>query len=143
MRLSLSQLKNSLLGWSIVVVEDDAASRDVMIRTLQHVGATVHATVNGRAGYELVREVHPHLVITDLAMPELNGWDLFRMLRADHLTTHIPLIMVSADFSAHTNDSTSESPVLAYLHKPISPAQFVVEILKSLHIDTGLQVAVS
>lgn len=135
--MRLSDFKNSLLGWSFVVVEDNAASRDIMQRTLERTGAKVQVASNGRSGYELARAVHPHVVITDLDMPEFNGWDLLQMMRTNHLTAHIPVIMVSADFSVHSCDCLEQSQVLAQLSKPIFPAQFVYEILSVLHIDAS------
>lgn len=60
------------------------------------------------------------------------------MLRDNHLTAHIPIIMISADFTAHNPDALKNLTVLTYLYKPISPAYFVLEILKALHIDTSL-----
>jgi len=139
--MRLSDFKDMLVGWSFVVVEDDSASRDIMKRTLERTGASVHVAANGRSGYELVRAVHPHVVITDLDMPEFNGWDLFQMMRANHLTAHIPIIMVSADFSVHSCECLGQTPqVLAQLSKPIFPAQFVSDILSALHIDRGAAV---
>lgn len=135
--MRLSDFKDSLLGWSFVVVEDDFASRDIMKRTLERTGATVHVASNGRSGYEQVRATHPHVVITDLDMPDLNGCDLFQMMRANHLTAHIPIIMVSADFSVRSCDCLSRTQVLAQLSKPIFPVQFVSDILSVLHIDMG------
>ncbi len=135
--MRLSDFKDSLVGWSFVVVEDDSASRDIMKRTLERVGATVDVASNGYSGYELVRAVHPHAVVTDLDMPLSNGCDLLKMMHANHLTAHIPVIMVSADFSVHSRDCSRQAQVLALLSKPIFPAQFVGDILKALHIDIG------
>lgn len=80
---------------SLVVIEDDPVLRGYMEKELaEHYN--VYVSANGKEGIELVQQVYPSVVVTDLIMPEANGFEVCEALRLDISTSHIPIIILSA-----------------------------------------------
>lgn len=84
----------------ILVVEDNLDSRELMHLHLSTEGFSVVIATNGREGLYMANAEHPDLIITDIEMPELNGLDLVKELRAQPETRNIPIIVLSALGSA-------------------------------------------
>jgi CheY-like chemotaxis protein len=86
----------------ILLVEDNEPSRDALGRRLQRRGYDVVPAVDGQQAVLTAREVHPDLILMDLGLPVMDGWEATRLLKADALTNRIPIIVLSAH--AMTND---------------------------------------
>lgn len=86
----------------ILLVEDNEPSRDALGRRLQRRGYDVVLAVDGQAAVSTAREVKPDLVLMDLGLPVIDGWEATRQLKADASTQRIPIIVLSAH--AMTND---------------------------------------
>ena len=89
-------------GTTLMIVEDNEASRDALARRLERHGYRVLLAVDGRQGVSAARTQLPDLILMDLGLPVLDGWDATRQLKADARTRHIPIIVLSAH--AMTND---------------------------------------
>ncbi len=89
-------------GTTLLIVEDNEASRDALARRLERHGYRVLLAVDGRQGVSAARAQLPDLILMDLGLPVLDGWDATRQLKADARTRHIPIIVLSAH--AMTND---------------------------------------
>ena len=87
---------------TLLVVEDNEASREVLTRRLERNGYRVLLAVDGRQAVSAARTQLPDLILMDLGLPVLDGWDATRQLKADARTRHIPIIVLSAH--AMTND---------------------------------------
>ena len=81
---------------TILVVEDNEASREVLARRLERHGYRVLLAVDGRQAVSAARTQLPDLILMDLGLPVLDGWDATRQLKADARTRHIPIIVLSA-----------------------------------------------
>ena len=79
----------------VVVIEDDPRSLDLLAVYLEGAGVEVATARNGRQGLQLVRQVRPAAVVLDIRLPELDGWDLLALLKADEATAPIPVVVVS------------------------------------------------
>jgi CheY-like chemotaxis protein/nitrogen-specific signal transduction histidine kinase len=79
-----------------VVIEDDPASREVLRRTLEQDGWRVCEAQNGREGLELLKGGTPDLILLDLMMPEMDGFEFVETLRANELWAQIPVVVVTA-----------------------------------------------
>ena len=86
----------------ILLVEDNEPSRDALGRRLQRRGYEVVLAVDGQEAVSTAREVKPDLVLMDLGLPVIDGWEATRQLKADASTQSIPIIVLSAH--AMTND---------------------------------------
>ncbi len=80
----------------VLVVEDDVPTRDIMRKLLEKEGIRVTTAENGRVALERVRERRPGLILLDLMMPEMDGFEFLRRMRADPLCRALPVIVVTA-----------------------------------------------
>ncbi|QNK58792.1 response regulator [Paenibacillus sp. PAMC21692] len=88
----------------ILLVEDNEMNRDMLSRRLIRKGFTVDMAVDGRQGVELASAIQPDLILMDLSLPVMDGWDAIRALKADPGTRNIPVIALTAH--AMTSDRT-------------------------------------
>ena len=119
-------------GPVVLLADDNADMRDYVARVL---GARfrVRAVSNGRAALESAREEPPALVLTDVMMPELDGFGLLRALRADERTRHVPVIMLSARAGEEARVQGVEAGADDYLVKPFSARELVARV--ALHVQ--------
>ena len=80
---------------TILVADDNAASRDALCGMLSTLGFWTEAAQNGREALNVVRRLHPDLVLLDVEMPEMNGHEVCRRLKADPATQDIPVLMMT------------------------------------------------
>jgi two-component system cell cycle response regulator DivK len=87
---------------TIMVVEDNEPSRDVLSRRLERRGYRILLAEDGQQAVTTARAAMPDLILMDLGLPGIDGWEATRQLKADATTRHIPIIVLSAH--AMTND---------------------------------------
>jgi CheY-like chemotaxis protein len=89
----------------VLIVEDDANMRGLLRRLLQRQGWTVAEAVNGQEALEKLRALRPQLVLLDLVMPQINGFEVMEAMRRDKELKDIPIIVVTAmDITAKEAD---------------------------------------
>ncbi|MFN7993011.1 MAG: response regulator [Bryobacteraceae bacterium] len=103
----------------ILVVEDDEWSRDVLARRLQRRGYDVTVAADGREGVRATREQHPDLIVMDLGLPLIDGWEATRLLKVDPATSDIPVIAVTARAMVSDRQKAFEAGCDDYLTKPV------------------------
>jgi PAS domain S-box-containing protein len=118
--------RERLSGLSIVLVDDDNSSRRMVETVLRAAGASVRALESAGAGLEAIRQSRPDLVVTDIAMPEMDGYGFLRQIRTDPDRHTLKVLALSA-FPAR-NDSGSQFD--AYLTKPIDPNVLIAEVAR-------------
>jgi len=110
---------------SILVVDDDANIRSLLQQELAEAGYSVRLAEDGRKALALVREEMPGLIILDVMMPEMNGFDVAAVLKNDPATMHIPIIILSI---LEDKERGFRLGVDRYLTKPIDTASLFKEI---------------
>src|SRR6202790_1339165 len=80
----------------ILLVEDNEMNRDMLSRRLQRKGYSVLTAEDGEKGLLLARSEMPDLILMDISLPVMSGWDVTRLLKADEATRHIPIIALTA-----------------------------------------------
>jgi len=80
----------------ILLVEDNEMNRDMLSRRLQKKRYTVVTAQDGEKGYSLARSEAPDLILMDISLPAMDGWEVTRLLKANALTRHIPIIALTA-----------------------------------------------
>ena len=80
----------------LLLVDDDEASRDMVAARLTRLGYSVITAVNAKEGIEAAHEESPNLILMDLCMPEMDGFEAAKQLKADGATSHIPIVALSA-----------------------------------------------
>jgi two-component system, cell cycle response regulator DivK len=113
---------------SILLVEDNEDNRIIYATALRYAGFQVIEAITGPQAIALARDRRPDLILMDIAIPEMDGWEATAVLKGDADTRHIPVIAVTA----HVLPGDAERSIAAgcdgYLAKPISPAALVAEV---------------
>jgi CheY-like chemotaxis protein len=129
----MNQLPTDLLqGWDIVVIDDDIDSLTVAQFILDFYGASVHTAMNGKEGVELVEKVQPRFVISDLSMPEMDGWEFIEALQHTANLRAIPVIALTAHAMKGDRERAIAAGFHNYLTKPLSANTFIDQLLKLL-----------
>jgi CheY-like chemotaxis protein len=81
---------------TILLVEDNEPSRDALGRRLARRGYDVRPAINGQQAVTIARLITPDLILMDLGLPVMDGWEATRELKKDNSTKHIPIIVLSA-----------------------------------------------
>ena len=112
----------------IVVIDDDINILDQMGYTLELAGFEVHKALNGRDGIQLVKSYAPMLVVSDINMPDMDGFDILRELKKHHLTANIPFIFVTAQADRRSFREGMELGADDFLPKPFSPNELIAAV---------------
>ena len=80
----------------ILLVEDNEMNRDMLTRRLERKGFEVVIAVNGQAGIDMASSANPDIILMDLSLPVMDGWEATRRLKADSATQSIPVIALTA-----------------------------------------------
>ena len=104
----------------VLVVDDSIAVREAQRQLLVNRGYLVDVAVDGVDGLNSARRVHYDLIISDIDMPRMNGFDLVRNMRADARLRELPVIMITSRIAQKHRDYAAELGVDHYLGKPYS-----------------------
>jgi signal transduction histidine kinase len=105
----------------LLVVDDDQANRDVLSRRLKRQGYTVVTAESGFLALKMMRESSFDLVLLDILMPEMDGFEVLKVLKADEKLQHIPVIMISATSEAESAVRCIQMGAEDFLTKPFDP----------------------
>lgn len=117
---------------SVLVVDDVEANRDLLSRRLQRQGYIVTMAENGRQAIDLLQERTFDLILCDIMMPEMNGYQVLEHLKTDPALRHIPVIMVSALDDIDSVVRCIELGAEDYLFKPFNPTLLKARVSASL-----------
>ena len=115
----------------ILIVEDNHDVAQYIGSQLNNRYSLAYAP-NGRKGLEIAREMIPDLIITDLMMPELDGLEMCKQIRADELISHVPVIVITAKVTDNDRIKGLEAGADAYLNKPFNEDELQVRVEKLL-----------
>jgi PAS domain S-box-containing protein len=124
---------------TILVVDDLAANRRVLVELLRSEGHRLFEAADGRAGLDIVGAEHPDLIITDLMMPVMDGYEFVRQLRLDPTSRLTPIVFYSADYSRGEAYALAESAgVSSILMKPANSEDVLAVVNRALsHVPDG------
>ena len=109
----------------VLLVEDTPFPRYAFGRLLRLHGFDVCEANDGREALDCLAHFHPQLVLTDLMMPVMNGFDLIRALRSDPKTADVPVVAFTADPTEQTEREARQAGAAEYFTKPVDLASFV------------------
>lgn len=112
----------------ILVIEDNPTNMDLMTFLLKSFGHDVLTHEGGRDAVELVRNEQPDLIICDIELPGVDGYQIARQLKAEGALARIPLIAVTASAMAADRANVFAAGFDGYIPKPIEPSRFVAQI---------------
>lgn len=116
----------------IVIAEDERDIRDLITFTLQFAGHQVVATSNGEEAVEAVKREKPDLVLMDVRMPRMTGYEACRQIKADPEIAHIPVVFLSAKGQESEVREGLEAGAVAYILKPFSPDELTRRVAELL-----------
>jgi two-component system cell cycle response regulator DivK len=121
----------------VLLVEDNEDNLQLVRFLLEHEGYTVIAAHNGREGLDLARQVLPSLILMDLSLPEMDGWEAAQELKSDPNTAHIPLLALTAHTLPGDRKRALSIGFDGYISKPIDVGRFGENISKALQGKKG------
>jgi len=113
---------------TILLVEDNEANRDMLSRRLERRGYAVTIATDGRDGIAAARRGLPDLVIMDMNLPEIDGWQATRHLKSEPVTRHIPIIALTAHAMSSDRQRALEAGCDDYDTKPVEMTRLLTKI---------------
>jgi len=110
---------------SLLVIEDNEWSRDILARRLTRRGFQIILAADGRRGIALAQSHLPDLIVMDMSLPEIDGWEATRRLKADPATRAIPIVALTAHAMASDREKALDAGCDEYLTKPVDFESFV------------------
>ena len=117
---------------TIVLIEDDEASQYFYGTILRRHGYTVRSARFGATGIRTVRDDPPDVVVLDLGLPELDGFEVLRQLKHDPATRHVPVIVVTVHVFEHDRDRAIAAGCDEFLPKPLPPSELLAAVQRTL-----------
>jgi two-component system, cell cycle response regulator DivK len=112
----------------ILLVEDNEMNRDMLSRRLLRKGYQVVLALDGQSGLEMAQTELPDLVLMDMSLPVLDGWEATRRLKADPATRHIPVIALTAHAMSSDREKALEAGCDDYDTKPVELPRLLTKI---------------
>ena len=112
----------------VLIIEDDLDNREMVKFLLQRGGFEVMGVPNGTEGLAMAQENVPDLILLDMTIPGMDGWQLAHQLKEDPLTQHIPIIALTAHTLPGDRKRALDAGCDGYISKPISVLTFADEV---------------
>ena len=121
----------------VLLVDDFDDAREMYAGYLAYSGFDVIEAANGVQALQLAIEHRPHIILMDLALPKMDGWEATRRLKADERTRHIPIVALTGHALAGHAEGARQAGCDAFVTKPCLPDALVAEIERMLAVRRG------
>lgn len=125
-------------SWTILIVDDQEIVLAAAEAALKKEGYTVYKAENGAEGLKKAMQIKPHLIITDVLMPRMDGLEMFRALQANRGVAEIPVIALSAKASAEEEYRLLEMGFYDFVPKPINPIRLAARVRRAMRQTQGV-----
>ena len=112
----------------ILIVEDNPMNLDMLSRRLLRAGYQIVSAENGLLGVEAARREQPDLILMDLSLPEIDGWEAARRIKADPACRHIPIVALTAHALTSDRESALAAGCSDFDTKPVEMARLLTKI---------------
>ena len=123
--------------FKILIAEDERDILELITFTLQYGGYEVIPTSNGLEAWEVIRRELPHLVLLDVRMPGMSGYEVCKKVKTNPQTKHIPVVFLSAKGQESEINTGYETGAIDYILKPFAPDQLLKRLRELLASHTG------
>ncbi len=130
-------IADELTDAKILIVDDNPDVRSYVSSILREQGYQIWTARNGLEGLKTAQAQHPHLIVTDLMMPQVSGLDMIRMLRQDPGLKGTPVILLTAKADEDTRIEGAEQGADAYLSKPFNDRELLAEVRNLLALKVN------
>lgn len=120
------------MGYTILIVDDDDLNREVMEAYLTLEGYSVLISGNGNTAIEITNSKHPDLIILDVNLPDLNGIEVCKLLKADPQTSLIPIMMITGLSDHETRQQAIDAKVDLFFPRPFDGDDFTQQVKRIL-----------
>ncbi len=117
---------------SVLLVEDNELNRELATEVLRRAGFRIIEATTAKAGLDLVRQLHPDLVLLDIRLPDMDGLEAVRRLRGDPLTATIPVVALTAQAMQGDEKAARVAGFSGYITKPINTRTLADEVRRFL-----------
>lgn len=121
---------------TILLIEDNEDNAAIYTAFLEHFGHRVIRAADGAEGVRLARETDPNLILLDISLPLLSGWEVAEIVRREERTTRIPILVCTAHDTAEDRAQAMRLGCEAYLTKPCPPRMLLAEVERWLELST-------
>jgi CheY-like chemotaxis protein len=126
--------KDGSLPKVVLVVEDNEDNLLIVATILRHHGYTVLTAPNGEVAVEVARRNLPELVLLDISLPKMDGWEVARVLKSDAPTCAIPIVAFTANVYQSDRDKAAQLGFSGFLTKPIEPLRILDEVKRNIGV---------
>lgn len=113
---------------NVLIVEDNEMNRDMLSRRLQRKGMEVHCAIDGPSGIEAASTVKPDIILMDVALGDMDGWEATRAIKANPETASIPVIALTAHALESDRKKSIEAGCCEFETKPVDMKKLVEKI---------------
>jgi len=115
---------------NVLIVEDNEMNRDMLTRRLERKGYAVVCAIDGPQGIEMARSTLPDVILMDVALGDMDGWEATTILQADERTNRIPVIALTAHALESDRKKSIEVGCVDFETKPVSLSDLIEKIEK-------------
>jgi CheY-like chemotaxis protein len=123
-------VSSRISNWTVLVVDDEMDSIEVVTEVLEFYGVTVHNANNGVHALEVLQTVTPDLILSDLSMPQMDGWALLSNIRKNERLANVPVIALTAHAMSGDSQRGIAAGFTAYLTKPVSVVSLIQDLIE-------------
>lgn len=114
--------------WLVLVVDDEPDNLDLVEETLEYYGVTVKAVSSAAEGLSIMQQFAPNLILLDLSMPDMDGWEFHKQVRTNPPYSEIPVIAMTAHAMVGDKERALAAGFDGYITKPISVPSLITDI---------------
>ena len=117
----------SRAGPVVLIVDDDERLREYVRVNLEMEGYTIHEAASADDGMKVLDELQPDLVLLDVMMPQVDGWEMLRLMHERHGVGSIPVVMFSGKVDEQAADQAAERGAQGFIGKPFDPNELIAQ----------------
>jgi len=117
----------------VLVIEDSASVRRLIEVCLRVLDVTISSAVDGTEGIAAIREEEPDVVVLDIGLPGVDGWEVLHQLRSDPATEHLKVLVLTAHAQPEMADRAAKGGADAFMTKPFRPFDLREQVEKLLN----------
>jgi two-component system, cell cycle response regulator DivK len=121
---------DNIKQWVVLLIDDDLDNIGVAKKILTFYGATVHVANNGQQGLDMLQTLVPTIILCDLSMPIMDGWEFLKTVKADPNFKHLSVVALTAHAMQGDEQQVRAAGFVNYIAKPFTIATFLHEVRK-------------
>lgn len=120
----------------VLVIEDDEILRSLLLSFFEKEEFTVLSAEDGYCGLQLAQKFHPDIIISDINLPKLNGFEVLKQIRSNLTTANLPFIFYTSDSNSESIHHAMQLGANEYLIKPANLQQLLESIINQIQLAT-------